>query len=164
RPGGNVIGINIFSAELTAKRLELLRKLVPAATRVAVLVNPANAVNTEPTLRDVQSAARAMGLHIQVLEASTSREISAAFASLGRKRPDALFVAPDIFSLSRRLQLAPLATRHAIPATYSASICRSRRAHELRNQHYGCVASARRLCRSHPQGRKACGPAGRTVE
>jgi putative ABC transport system substrate-binding protein len=122
RPGGNVTGINIFSAELTAKRLELLRKLVPAATRVAVLVNPANAVNTEPTLRDVQSSARAMGLQIQVLEASTSREINAAFASLGRERPDALFVGPDIFFLSRRLQLAHLATRHAIPATYSARL------------------------------------------
>ena len=122
RPGGNVTGINIFSAELNAKRLELLRKLVPAATRVAVLVNPANAVNTEPTLRDVQSAAGAMGLQIQVLEASTSREINAAFASLGRERPDALFVGPDIFFLSRRLQLAHLATRYAIPATYSARL------------------------------------------
>jgi putative ABC transport system substrate-binding protein len=122
RPGGNVTGINIFSAELTANRLELLRKLVPAATRVAVLVNPANAVNTQPTLRDVQSAAGAMGLQIQVLEASTSREINAAFASLGRERPDALFVGPDIFFLSRRLQLAHLATRHAIPATYSARL------------------------------------------
>src|SRR5262245_9938168 len=88
RPGGNVTGINIFSAELNAKRLELLRKLVPAATRVAVLVNPANAVNSEPTLRDVQSAAVAMGLQIQVLEASTSREINAAFARLGRERAD----------------------------------------------------------------------------
>jgi putative ABC transport system substrate-binding protein len=120
RPGGNVTGINIFSAELTAKRLELLRKLVPAATRVAVLVNPANAVNTEPTLRDVQTAARAMGLQIQVLEASTSSEINAAFATFVRERPDALFVGSDIFFLSRRLQLAHLATRHAIPATYSA--------------------------------------------
>jgi putative ABC transport system substrate-binding protein len=122
RPGGNVTGINIFSAELNAKRLELLRKLVPAATRVAVLVNPANTVNTEPTLRDVQSAASAIGLRIQVLEASTSRQINAAFASLGRERPDALFVGPDIFFLSRRLQLAHLATRHAIPATYSARL------------------------------------------
>jgi putative tryptophan/tyrosine transport system substrate-binding protein len=120
RPGGNVTGINIFSAELTAKRLELLRELVPAPSRVAVLVNPANAVNTEPTLRDVQAAARAMGLQIQVLEASTSREINAAFATFVRERPDALFVGPDIFFLSRRLQLAHLATRHAIPTTYSA--------------------------------------------
>jgi putative tryptophan/tyrosine transport system substrate-binding protein len=120
RPGGNVTGINIFSAELTAKRLELLRELVPAPSRVAVLVNPANAVNTEPTLRDVQTAARAMGLQIQVLEASTSSEINAAFATFVRERPDALFVGSDIFFLSRRLQLAHLATRHAIPATYSA--------------------------------------------
>ena len=120
RPGGNVTGINIFSAELHAKRLELLRMLVPDATRVAVLVNPANAVNTEPTLRDVQSAARAMGLQIQVLRASTSGEISAAFATFARERPDALFVGPDIFFLSRRLQLAHLATRYAIPAAYSA--------------------------------------------
>jgi putative ABC transport system substrate-binding protein len=120
RPGGNVTGINIFSAELTAKRLELLRRLVPAATRVAVLVNPTNAANTEPTLRDVQSAARAMGLQIKVLEASTSSEINAAFATFVRERPDALFVGSDIFFLSRRLQLAHLATRHAIPATYSA--------------------------------------------
>jgi putative ABC transport system substrate-binding protein len=120
RPGGNVTGINIFSAELNAKRLELLRLLVPEATRVAVLVNPANAVNAEPTLRDVQSAARAMRLQIQVLEASTSGEINAAFATFVRERPDALFVGPDIFFLSRRLQLAHLATRNAILATYSA--------------------------------------------
>jgi ABC-type uncharacterized transport system substrate-binding protein len=120
RPGGNVTGINIFSAELIAKRLELLHKLVPGATRVAALVNPTNAVNTEPTLRDVQSAARAMGLQIQVLEASTSREINAAFATFVSERPDALFVGPDIFFLSRRLQLAHLASRHAIPAAYSA--------------------------------------------
>jgi ABC-type uncharacterized transport system substrate-binding protein len=113
-------GSGAVRAELTAKRLELLRELVPAPSRVAVLVNPANAVNTEPTLRDVQAAARSMGLQIQVLEASTSREINAAFATFVRERPDALFVGPDIFFLSRRLQLAHLATRHAIPATYSA--------------------------------------------
>jgi ABC-type uncharacterized transport system substrate-binding protein len=116
RPGGNVTGINIFSAELTAKRLELLRKLVPTATRVAVLVNPANAVNTEPTLRDVQSAARAVGLQIQVVEASTSREINAAFL---RERPDALFVGSDIFFLSRRLQLAHLATRATVAGSFN---------------------------------------------
>src|SRR5262249_10043804 len=87
---------------------------------VAVLVNPTNAANTEPTLRDVQSAARTMGLQIQVLEASTSSEINAAFATFVRERPDALFVGSDIFFLSRRPQLAHLATRHAIPATYSA--------------------------------------------
>ena len=120
RPGGNATGINIFSAELIAKRLELLHELVPAATRVAVLVNPANAANSEPTLRDVQSAARAIGLQIQVLNAGTNSEISSAFATFVRERPDALFVGPDIFFVSRRVQLAQLAAHHAVPATYSA--------------------------------------------
>ena len=104
---------------MTAKRLELLRELVPAATRVAVLVNPANAANAETTLRDVEAAARAMGLQIQVLNASTSREIDAAFATFVRERPDALFVGADPFFTSRRVQLANLASRHAIPATYA---------------------------------------------
>ena len=118
RPGGNLTGINFFSAELVAKRLELLRELVPAATRVAVLVNPANAANTETTLRDVEPAARAMGLQIQVLNANTSHEIDAAFATIVRERPDALFVASSPFFTSRRVQLVQLAARHAIPATY----------------------------------------------
>jgi putative ABC transport system substrate-binding protein len=122
RPGGNATGINFFSAELAAKRLELLRGLLPAVTRVAVLVNPANAINTESTLRDVEAAGRAMGLQIQVLNASTSREINAAFASLGRERPDALFVGSDGFFISRRVQLVNLVSRHAVPATYSDRI------------------------------------------
>ena len=88
-----------------AKRLELLRELVPGAARVAVLVNPANATNAETTLRDVEPAARAMGLQIQVLNASTSREIDAAFATFVRERPDALFVGHDAFFTSRRVQL-----------------------------------------------------------
>ena len=101
-----------------AKRLELLRELVPGATRVAVLVNPADpAIAT--TLRDVEPAARAMGLQIQVLNASTSREIDAAFATFVRERPDALFVGTDTFFSSRRVQLVNLATRHAIPATFA---------------------------------------------
>ena len=90
RPGGNTTGINFFSGELVAKRLELLRELVPAATAVAVLVNPANAANTETTTRDVQAAARAMGLQILILNASSSREINAAFATFVHARPDAL--------------------------------------------------------------------------
>jgi putative tryptophan/tyrosine transport system substrate-binding protein len=118
RPGGNLTGVNFLTTELAAKRLELLHELVPAAARVAVLVNPANP-NTVPTLRDVETAARAMGLQIQVLNASTSREIDAAFAMLVRERPDALFVAPDGFFNSRRVQLANLVVRHAIPATFS---------------------------------------------
>jgi putative ABC transport system substrate-binding protein len=119
RPAGNVTGINFFSTELTAKRLELLREVVPRAARVAVLVNPAYAVRTEATVRDVQAAARAMGLQIQLLNASTSHEINAAFATFVRDRPDALFVGTDPFFSSRRVQLVNLASRHAVPATYS---------------------------------------------
>ena len=119
RPGGNLTGINFFSAELVAKRLELLRVLVPAATRVAVLVNPANVSNTASTLRDVEPAARAMGQQIQVLNASTSREIDAAFATFVRARLDALFVGGDAFLDSRRVQLVQLANHHRVPATYS---------------------------------------------
>jgi ABC-type uncharacterized transport system substrate-binding protein len=120
RPGGNLTGINFFSGELTAKRLELLRELVPAATRVAVLVNPVNGANTEATLRAVESAARAIGLQVQVLNASTIREINAAFATFMRERPDALFVGIDPFFNSRRIQLVNLAARHTLPVSYPA--------------------------------------------
>jgi putative ABC transport system substrate-binding protein len=119
RPGGNVTGINFLSGELVAKRLELLRELAPGAARVAVLVNPANAANAETTLRDVEPAARAIGVQIQVLNASTSREIDAVFATFVRERPDALFVGADSFFFSRRVQLTNLAVRHAVSATYS---------------------------------------------
>ena len=118
RPGGNLTGINILTIELTAKRLELLRELVPAATRVAVLVNPAGPA-PETMLRDVEAAARAMELQVQVLNAGTSQEINAAFASFVRERPDALFVGPDPFFVSRRVQLVHLASRHAVPAAYT---------------------------------------------
>jgi putative ABC transport system substrate-binding protein len=119
RPGGNLTGVTFLNAELGAKRLELLRELVPGAARIAVLVNPTNAANTETTLRDIEPAARALGLHIQVVHASTSREIDAAFATLVRKRPDALFVGSDSFFNNRRVQLVHLASHHAIPTTYS---------------------------------------------
>jgi putative tryptophan/tyrosine transport system substrate-binding protein len=119
RPVGNLTGINFLSAELVAKRLELLRALVPAATRVAGLINPANVTGAETTLRDVEPAARAMGLQIQIFNASTSREIDAAFATIMRERPDALFVGNDAFFNARRVQLALLAGRHGIPAIYS---------------------------------------------
>jgi putative tryptophan/tyrosine transport system substrate-binding protein len=118
RPGGNLTGINVLSIELAAKRLELLRELVPGAARIAVLVNPANATNTESILRGVEPAARSLGLQIQVLNASTIREIDAAFATLGRERPDALFVSPDPFFIDRRVQLALLAVLHRLPAVY----------------------------------------------
>src|SRR5262245_47544980 len=119
RPGGNLTGINFYSQELAAKRLELLRELVPAAKRVAVLVNPNNARTTAITLKDADTAARSMGLQIQVVNAGTSREIDETFATLARERPDALLVGGDAFLDSRRLQLSLQAMRLSIPAAYS---------------------------------------------
>ena len=120
RPGGNLTGINFFSSELAAKRLDLLHELLPRAARIAVLVNPANATNTASILRDVEAAARAIGLQVQVLNASTRREISAAFENVGRDRPDALFVGPDTFLIARRIQVVQLAAFHRLPAVYPA--------------------------------------------
>ena len=119
RPGGNLTGINFLNTELAAKRLEILRELVPGLARVAVLVNPANAMNAETTLRGAEAAGDAMGLQIQALNASTSREINVVFANLARQRPDALFVGGDAFFNSRCVQLVNLASRHALPATYA---------------------------------------------
>jgi putative ABC transport system substrate-binding protein len=115
RPGGNATGINFLGTELVAKRLEILRELVPGATRVVVLVNPAGPA-LETTLRDVGPAARVMGLQIQVVNASTSKEIDAAFPTF--ERPNALYVGSDPFFSSRRVQLVNLVSRHAIPATF----------------------------------------------
>jgi putative ABC transport system substrate-binding protein len=119
RPGGNLTGINFFGGELTAKRLELLRMLVPGATRVAVLVNPTNPM-TESTSRELEPAGRSMGLQIRVLNASTSQEINAAFATFVDERPDAVLVGVDPFFNGRRVQLVHLATRYAVPASYVA--------------------------------------------
>jgi putative ABC transport system substrate-binding protein len=119
RPGGNLTGVNFFIAELTAKRMELLRELVPRAKRVAVLTNPAQSLNSETTVREVEAAARATGLQIQIFNATTSREIDAAFASLVDERPDALFVGPDPLFNGRRIQLILLAARYAMPATFA---------------------------------------------
>src|SRR6516162_9580942 len=119
RPGGNATGVNFLSEEVAAKRLRLLHELVPKAVRVAVLLNPANASATEPQLRIVQEAAPTVGLQIQILNATTIGEIDAAFATLERERPDALFVAGDAFFASRAVQFAILTARGRIPATYS---------------------------------------------
>jgi putative ABC transport system substrate-binding protein len=119
RPDGNLTGINFLNVELVAKQLELLRELVPRAARVAVFVNSANPTSTEATLRDAEPAARAMGLQIQVLRATTSPEIDEAFATFARERPDALFVNQDAFFASRRVQLVQLVTHHRIPAIYT---------------------------------------------
>ncbi len=119
RPGGNMTGINYFVQEATAKRLGLLHTLLPKVVGVAVLLNPASPTIAQSTLRDVQEAGRAAGLQIRVVNASTSREIDAAFASLAQERPDALFVAGDAFFGSSGVQLVTLATRDRIPAAYA---------------------------------------------
>jgi putative ABC transport system substrate-binding protein len=121
QPGGNVTGVNFLNTELATKQLGLARELVPGATRVAALINPAN-ITAEPTLRQVEAAANVMGLHILVMKASTSSEINAALASLGRERPDVLFVGGDALFNSRRVQLVNLASRHAIPVIYADRI------------------------------------------
>jgi ABC-type uncharacterized transport system substrate-binding protein len=118
QPGGNATGINSFTTELAAKRLELLREMVPAATRLAVLVSPATGVTFESTVRNTSAGARAIGLQVQVLNADTSSEIDAAFARLARERCDALFVDSIPFFHSRRVQLVNLASRLAVPTTY----------------------------------------------
>jgi putative ABC transport system substrate-binding protein len=120
RPRGNATGINFLTTEVLAKRLGLLHELVPKAARVVVLVNPTNIPSAEGTLRDVPEAARAIGLQTQILKASTSREIEAAFATIALDRADALFVAPDGFFNTRRVQFATLATHYRIPAAYAS--------------------------------------------
>ena len=122
RPDGNLTGVNFFSAELAAKRLEFLRELVPAARRVAVLLNPVETAIAASNLRDVETAARAMQLQIQIINASTSREIDAAFATIAREAPDALFISSGPLFTSRRVQLAHLSTRHAVPAIHGSRL------------------------------------------
>jgi putative ABC transport system substrate-binding protein len=117
RPGGNATGVNFFTGELVAKRMQLLRELVPAANRVALLVNPTDPENYQPTLREVEAAAG--GQQILVHDVATGRDIDTAFASMAREKADALFVAPGSFFNTRRVQLAVLAARHALPAIYS---------------------------------------------
>jgi putative tryptophan/tyrosine transport system substrate-binding protein len=116
KPGGNLTGI-FLPAEQTVRRLSLLRELVPAATRISVLLDPANAMDIASILKDMDAAAvRTRGLQIKVINASTAREIDAAFDGFARERPDALLVGP--FSTDRRVQLALLAVLHKIPAAY----------------------------------------------
>jgi len=119
RPGGNATGINFLTAEVAAKRFNLLRELTSAADPVAVLVNPDNPTSTASTLKDVANAARSIGVETRVLNASTSSAITAAFAILAQERTALLLVAGDAFFSSRRVQLVHLATRHAIAASYS---------------------------------------------
>jgi putative ABC transport system substrate-binding protein len=120
RPSGNATGVNFFNVELAAKRLQLLHELAPTATRVAVLVNPADATNAESQLTALDTAAATLGLKLQIFKASSSGEIDIAFTKLVRERPEALFLGPGAFYLSRRVQLVHLATRHALVAAYSS--------------------------------------------
>jgi ABC-type uncharacterized transport system substrate-binding protein len=119
RPGGNMTGINIFNVELAAKRLELLRELVPRAARIALLVNPADVAITEFQVKEVRAAARAIGLQIQVFNADSSPEIDAAFQTISPERPDAIFVGVSSFLNGRRVQLAQLSAFHRLPAVYA---------------------------------------------
>jgi putative ABC transport system substrate-binding protein len=118
KPGGNLTGVNVLTAEVVAKRLRLLHDLLPNAVRIAMLVDPGNAAITKTTVQDVQKAAPTMGLQTQIINATTVGEINEVFAAFERERPDALFVAPDPFLTSRRVQLATLTARDRIPATY----------------------------------------------
>ena len=120
RPEGNLTGVNFFAAELAAKRLELLRELVPAVTRVAVLLNPVEATIAASNLRDMETAIRAMKLQMQVFNASTSNELDAAFATIVRDRPDALVISSGAFFTDRRVQLAQLATHYRIPTIHGS--------------------------------------------
>jgi putative tryptophan/tyrosine transport system substrate-binding protein len=119
RPEGNATGINFFTGELVAKRLALLRELVPGATRVAAFINPADASRAEVLRGDVEAAARTIGVQLQILNPSTNREIDAAFAAAVRERADALFVGPDAFYNSRRVQLANMASRYMMPTAFA---------------------------------------------
>jgi putative ABC transport system substrate-binding protein len=119
RPSGNLTGINVFTAELVAKRLGLLRDLMPRATRVAVMVNPADVTTTKSTLAEAQAAARAISMQIQVLNANSSRDIDATFETIEREKPDALFVSSSPFFIGRHVQLVQLAAYHRLPAAYS---------------------------------------------
>jgi putative tryptophan/tyrosine transport system substrate-binding protein len=119
RPGGNLTGINFLLTELSAKRLELLREMVPAAKRLAVLVNPAQVTNAESTLQEVQAGAQSMGLHIRVINVGTSHEIDAAFAGFEHDRPDTLFVGSGTLFTGRRVQLTQWAAHYRMPASYA---------------------------------------------
>jgi putative ABC transport system substrate-binding protein len=118
RPGGNVTGVNYMAAELSGKRLSLLHELAPSAARIALLVNPANPVPTQSIIKDTEEAAGAIGRHIDVFKAETSREIETAFAALVQNRADALVVGAEPFFIDRRVQIVTLATRYLLPTVY----------------------------------------------
>ena len=165
RPGGNLTGINMLANELEAKRLQFLHQLVPQARRIVVLVNPASVNNMETTLRDVEPAARTIGLQLQVLKANTAREIEEGFAWSEREKPDALFVGATAFLNIRRVQLVQLAAFHRLPATYGQrEAAEARRIDELRTQHPGGLPSVGYLCWPCTQGRETSRLAGGAID
>jgi putative ABC transport system substrate-binding protein len=155
RPGGNATGINFFGQETSAKRLSLLHELVPKAVRVGVLVNPTNALNAEATLREAREAARAIGLQIQVVNASTIGDINAVFATLARERAEALLVAGILHQPPRAIGYTG-GTRPGSNGNSQSRISSRRWADELRNRRDRSLASSWRLYRQHPQRRQAC--------
>ena len=163
RPEGNLTGVNFLGAELGAKRLALLRELVPAATRVAVLVNPANAATVETTMRDLQAAAHAMGLQIQIFNASTGHEIDAAYNAIVRETRRAFRCARSRLQ-QQACPIGPPGVASRAPGNLlAAGVCRDRRTDDLRVQHRGRVSPSWRPHRSHPQGHEADRPAGSAV-
>jgi ABC-type uncharacterized transport system substrate-binding protein len=118
RPGGNVTGATTMGVELVSKRLELAHELVPTATVIAALINPANTAQAEPQLRNLQAAARTLGLKLHVVHASTERDFGTVFANLAELRPGALVISTDGFLISRNQQLAALSVQHTMPAIF----------------------------------------------
>jgi putative ABC transport system substrate-binding protein len=151
RPERNLTGLTTLNVGLAPKRLELLHELIPTMSTIAVLVNPTDPTNTETTTRDAQAAARTLGLKLDVLNASTERDLDVAFANLNQLRAGGLVIGTDAFFSSRLEQLSALAIRHAVPTVIRCGW----RLDELRRQHYGCVPWDWCLHRPYPQRRKA---------
>jgi putative ABC transport system substrate-binding protein len=119
RPEGNLTGVNFFNTELAVKQFELLHEMLPSAARIAVLVDPADQTNTEPVLREIEAAARATSMNIEIFKANNSREIDATFEAIAREHLDGVFVEQSPFLNARRVQIVQLAARYVIPAAYS---------------------------------------------
>jgi hypothetical protein len=163
RPGGNLTGVANLAVELGQKQLELLHELVPAVTTMAALVNP-NFPAAESQARDLQAAARKLGLELHVMHASTERDLDAVFAKMVELRVGALAIAADPFFLSRREQIIALAARNSLPATPMERGRRGWRPDELRGQRRRRISASWQLRRPHPKGREACQPAGSAVD
>jgi putative ABC transport system substrate-binding protein len=163
RPGGNATGMYLFSSRLEPKKLELLHQLVPKAAVIGALVNPTNP-SAETISKDLQEAARALGLEIFFVNASTERDIDTAFAAIVQRGVGALLVGNDPYFTGQRDQIVPLAARYALPAFYTKPrFRRGRRSGELWNQHHRSLSRDGRLCWENPQGHKACRFTGRAA-